>query len=348
VGAQVLGVGPRVEIPEGEGRVVVQPNFEIFALDPISDIDLSKLDQFADRISAERAIKYVLTRESVYRAQRNGWTAERILDTLRKMSTQPGEERSEAEPAISLPQNVERTLAEWQGLHERIIIRRKTSLLQAVDKETMDRVAEDPSIRPHLDSRPGETVAILSALPSQTDELVLALQKAGYPPARSRSPEDAVHPALTLDDDGRMHFVAPLPSIYLFERIAPFTSKDEQGRIFLTQSAVQGAIEQGLSVQEILTRLQQVHLGPLPRRVEIEVRAWGHYYGDAAMETVTLVQIQDEKTLNELLAEPELEGLLSAFQPSKSKVLAWVPAEHMESLREVLAKRGMRIKEKLT
>ena len=347
VGAQVLDVGPRVEIPEGEGRVVVQPNFEIFALDPISDLDLANLDQFADRISAERAIKYVLTRESVYRAQRNGWTAKRILDTLRKMSAQQGDDRSESDAPVSLPQNVERTLEEWQSLHERITIHRKASLLQAVDKQTMDRMAEDPSIHPHLGSRPGETVALLSALPSQTDELVQALQEAGYPPARTRSPEDADHPALTIDDDGRMHFVAPLPSIYLFERIAPFTAKDERDHIFLTQSAVQGAIEQGLSVQEILSRLQQVHLGPLPRWVEIKVRAWGHYYGNAAMETVTLVQIQDEKTLAELLAEPELQGLLSAFRPRNNKALAWVFVENADLLREILAERGMRVKEGL-
>ena len=51
--------------------------------------------------------------------------------------------------------------------------------------------------------------------------------------------------------------------------------------------------------------------------------------------------------MNELLAEPELEGLLNAFQPSKSKVLAWVSAENIDSLREVLAKRGMHIKERL-
>jgi hypothetical protein len=347
VGAQVLGVGPRVEIPEGEGRVVVQPNFEIFALDPISDMTLANLDRFADRISAERAIKYMLTRESVYRAQRNGWTAQRIVDTLRKMSAPPGEDRSSSDSPVSLPQNVERTLEEWQSLHERITIRRKASLLQAVDKQTMDRMAENPSVRPHLDSRPGETVALISAPPGKTDELIHALQEVGYPPARSRSPEDADHPALTIGDDGQMRFVTPLPSIYLFERIAPFTAKDEQGRIFLTQSAVQDAIEQGLGVLEILNRLQHVHLGPLPRWVEIKVRAWGHYYGNAAMETVTLVQIQDEETLNELLAEPELRGLLSTFKPSRRKALAWVPADKIDSLREILADRGMNLKEGL-
>ena len=98
VGEWVLGMGSELDIPEGEGKVVVQPNFEIFALDPISDLTLSKLDEFADRLSAERAIKYQLTRESVYRAQRNHWTAQQIIDDLQKMSVTP------------MPQNVTRTI----------------------------------------------------------------------------------------------------------------------------------------------------------------------------------------------------------------------------------------------
>jgi hypothetical protein len=82
VGAWVLGVGPQVDMPEEQGRVVVQPNFELFALDPISDFTLARLDEFAERVNAERAIKYRLTRESVYLAQKKGWTTARIIDVL--------------------------------------------------------------------------------------------------------------------------------------------------------------------------------------------------------------------------------------------------------------------------
>ena len=56
---------------------------------------------------------------------------------------------------------------------------------------------------------------------------------------------------------------------------------------------------------EILDLLRGLHLGPLPRWVEIKVRAWAQYYGKAAVQTITLVQIKDNETLQELLSEPD-------------------------------------------
>lgn len=335
VGAWVLGVGPEVDIPDTEGRVVVQPNFELFALDPISDLTLSRLDEFAERTRAERAIKYEITRTSVFRAQRHGWTADSIIDALRKMSDTP------------LPQNVVRTLHEWQELHERITIRRGAALLQAVDGDLLDRLVEDSSIRPHLATRPGETVAVISSRLGETEELVLALQAMGYPPARTRSPRDTARPSFTIDKAGQLHFSIALPSIYLYEQLALFTGQDEQGRYWLTQSAIQRALEQGMSVNDILSMLQALHLGPLPRWVEIKVRAWGHYYGSAALETVALVQIRDSETLRELLSEPEIGEILHVFAPDENKVLAVVDTEHLNALSELFAERGITLQDKL-
>jgi len=79
-----------------------------------------------------------------------------------------------------------------------------------------------------------------------------------------------------------------------------------------------------MSVSEILKRLRALHQGPLPRWVEIKVRAWGKYYGDAAIQTITLVQIKDHATLQELLAEPEVAGLLKSFDANKGRALAVV------------------------
>ena len=60
MGRWLLLDGPMPEIPEEGGRVVVQPNFRIFAFDPISDAVLARLDSFASRQNAERAIEYEL------------------------------------------------------------------------------------------------------------------------------------------------------------------------------------------------------------------------------------------------------------------------------------------------
>ena len=73
-------------------------------------------------------------------------------------------------------------------------------------------------------------------------------------------------------------------------------------------------------------RLRAVHRGPLSHAVEKQVRAWGHYYGDAAVQTVTLIQIKDSETLNELLAEPEVRAILRPFVPDPAQALALLDA----------------------
>src|SRR5678815_4724487 len=109
MGRWVLGLGPPPAIQAEGGRVIVQPNLHIVALDPVADATLVELDQFAERLSAERAVEYRLTRASVYAGQQAGWDVPRIKTYLR------GHTRAE------LPGNVERTLDEWQAQHERII-----------------------------------------------------------------------------------------------------------------------------------------------------------------------------------------------------------------------------------
>jgi hypothetical protein len=376
VGAWVLGVGPRVDIPEGEGRVIVQPNFEILALDPVSDRTLATLDEFTERISAERAIKYRLTRESVYRGQRRGWTTARIIQTLEDTQNRP------------LPQNVARTLSEWQVLHERITIHRRVNLLQAVDAALLGQLMGVEAIRTHVvvpkGPRPtagasppraengGQTpvpethaaATLIAPGLGRTEELVRALQRAGYPPARTwyrgvAAPRFTPVKGIEIDDDGRVRFAIALPSISVLERLAPFTSRDghsatdpsavldAHSQYTLTQPAVQGAIKQGMTVDEILHHLRTLHRGPLPRWVEIRVRAWGHHYGEASVQTVTLVQLRDDRTLDELLAEPEFEGILRRFTPDESKALALVSTSDLSRLYEFLAERGIEIDDQL-
>jgi len=336
MGAWVLGVGGKIDIPAGEGKVVVQPNYEIFALDPISDMALARLDEFADRISAERAMQYTLCRESVYRAQKRGWTAARIIDTLQKMSDHP------------LPQNITRTLQEWQTLHERITIHRQATLLHAVDAKLMDELTETLAVNSHITSRPGKTVAIVAPEQKAADMLLKALQELGQLPTRTRTAQDVLRPSLTIDQNGQLRFREALPSIYLFAQITPFTERDEQNHYLLTEAAVKHALEDSFTVDKILDLLRTLHIGPLPRWVEIKIRAWGNYYGNAAIQPLLLVQIRDEQTLKELMSEPELKGMLKPFKPTRKKALACVAPEHLASLREALAERGIEIAGTLT
>ena len=378
VGAWILGVGPAIDIPQQEGRVIVQPNFEIIALDPISDRTLATLDEFAERTSAERAIKYRLTRHSAYRAQRRGWTAARIIHTLSQMIQAPDPQaRDDPAPHPPLPQNVVRTLEEWQHLHERITIHRQATLLQAADAHLLDQLLQDPAIRarvvhpqePASAPRSGHrTCALITPGLNAVEALAAALQDAGYPPARTRAHQRGISATFTparcieIAEDGQVLFTIALPSIYLLEQLAPFTAREGPtgqteglssspsglpARFFLTRSAIEGAIAQGMSVDQILERLRALHHGPLLRRIEIQVRAWGHYYGGAQMQTITLLQLRDEQTLRELLSELELADILHPFAPSAQQALAMVPTAELPRLQALLAERGIDVRDQL-
>jgi Helicase conserved C-terminal domain len=378
IGAWVLSVGPAVEIPQQEGRVIVQPNFEIIALDPISDRTLATLDEFAERTSAERAIKYRLTRHSVYRAQRRGWSTARIIQTLNQMIQDPDPQaRDDPATRLQLSQNVVRTLEEWQRLHERITIHRQTTLLQAANAGLLDQLLQDPKIRarvaypqePPPAQRPEHrTCAFITPGLNAGEALAAALQDAGYPAARTR-----VHPhgipasfsparCIEIADDGQVLFTIALPSMVLLEQLAPFTTREGPtgpteglsspssglpARFSLTRSAIEGAIAKGMTIDQILQRLRALHHGPLPRRVEIQVRAWGRYYGDAQMQTLTLLQLRDGQTLRELLSEPELAELLRPFTPNAHQALAMVPSAELPRLQALLAERGIDVRGQL-
>lgn len=59
--------------------VVVQPNFQIFALPPTGEDVLFRLDQFAERARVDRAVEYRLTHASVDRAQQHDLSTAQII-----------------------------------------------------------------------------------------------------------------------------------------------------------------------------------------------------------------------------------------------------------------------------
>ena len=329
IGAWLLGLGDAPDIPAAEGRVVVQPNFRIFALDPISDHVLATLDQFAERVSAERAIEYNLTRESVYAAQQRGWTARRVAEYLDKISDTP------------LPQNVVRTLEEWEVLHRRIVIHRRTALAQTATPEVMARLLAEETSAAVLGRRLTPTLALIKSGKDVMPRLVQHLQKQGLPPARTVHPGDARRPSLTLAGDGRLVFAHKVPSIFLFTTLGRFTELGDDGIWRLTPGSVGRAQAGGLGVDDILKELTDLHRGALPAWVVKAVKAWGKYYGDARLEMLTLIQFRDAAALRELLDDPELSPYLQPFIADRG--LARVDAAHLDEVRRLLAERGVAI-----
>lgn len=312
-------------VPEETGRVVVQPNFHIFAFDPISDAVLARLDTFAVRLNAERAIEYVVGRESIYRAQLAGQTTGEIQGWLEQTT------------GAALPQNVARSLAEWQSDFERIVIRGRVGWLETTPEQA-DALLDNPTLRPAIVKRISPTGLLVRA--SRMDTLEQALLAAGELPARSADPANAHRDSITLAADGRIDFVHRSPSIYAYGRLQAISEQTTEGwRV--TRGSVSRARQAGMDPAAMIAALEVMAVGGVPAALQQQIKAWASYYGAASLQTVTIVQFKSQETLEELLADPAMARVLKAWPPQARLGMARVTTQDVAAVRALLAERGV-------
>jgi hypothetical protein len=325
MGAWLLGVGAPVTIAEEGGRVVVQPNFQIVAMEPIAEGVLMTLDEFAQFEGGDHALTYRLTRESVYRGQRADWDVARIIAYL------------EAATHAALPQNVRRSLEEWQAVHERMTFRRGVTLLQAEDAAALDALFAHSALAPKLGRRVGEQVALPEA---SAPALADALRENAWLPVVTRRDQFNAPASAVADEEGNVTFAQRAPSVYAYEGIEPFAEILDPRHARITRERAGAAAQQGLSVPTMIARLRSVHRGEPPPKLLTRLKAWGKYFGDAKLGTLTLVEFRDEAARNELLADPELKPYLTRFDAG-ARPLALVRADALERVQALLAERGV-------
>lgn len=330
MGRWLLLNGPAPEIPEESGRVVVQPNFRIFAFDPISDAVLARLDSFASRQNAERAIEYELTRETLYRAQLAGQSAASIQAWLEEVTGAP------------LPQNVARSLEEWQAAFERITVRSRVGWLEAATPELVDALLRDRSwSKTAIIKRATPTGLIVRA--DRIDELEQALLAAGELPMRNSDPETSRQASITVDEAGQIGFLHSTPSLYVYGYLRAFCEQSGSGWQITARSVAQAAAA-GLDAAAILDHLAAMAVGGVPAALQARIKAWSQHYGAALVQTLTLVQFRDQDVLDELRADPLLAGYLTVFKPEDKLGLAVVAPEDLAAVTALLVERGVDVR----
>lgn len=330
MGRWLLANGPMPQISTESGRVIVQPNFDVFALDPVSDVVLAALDQFCNRLSAERAVHYQLTRQSVYRGSRRGWAIPRIIEFLNTTSSN------------SLPQNVERDLREWATAMERVVVHAHVALLQAAEPSLLDDALRNEQIASAVTSRPAADLVLLKFGAASVDAVHQALLQDGQLATRTRSEVATPQPSLTVAPDGTIAFQRRLPSIHQIAQIEPFCEQNDAGIWQVTANAVRHAIDNGWTATSILDVLQVLCIGPLPPRLDLQIKAWAGHFGKARLQTLTLIQFDANKILDELLEDPEISPMLTRFVTADpSRALAVVEANQAERLHAALLERGV-------
>jgi hypothetical protein len=316
------------------GRLVVQPSFQLIAVGPVSLALLATLDLFAERQRADQgAFEYRLSRESVYRAQQLGMSAGEVIRFL--------EQTAHAE----LPQNVRRSLEEWAAHHERIVFRTGVSLLQAADASLLDRLMQDPRTGSFVARAVSPEVAIIAR--RGQGKLVSALVEQGLFPAVSGAQPQSADKSVVVQEDGTIRAIHAVPSLHLRGRISRLAEETgAEGEWRLTPASIGRAGGSKTRVLGILEELGKLHRGTeLPEELVEQIKAWGGYYGDAAAQTLTLIEFRDQSALDELMQRSDLTYL--TLFPAGNRALAVVPRDKLAQVKEVLAGLGVRVREGL-
>ena len=336
LGAYVFGQTsqpPADELSLSSGRLVVQPNFQIFALEPMAEQTLATLDRFADRIKADRVFEYHLTRDSVYRASQNGMSVQAIIAFLSQAATTP------------LPQNVQRTLTEWALSFERIILRKHVSLLHTRDAPLLDELFTTADTGHLFQSRPLPYVAIARNSPDAREQIMQALLARGqlpavtHPPQQAQPSDEALH-ALRLDEDGRVSLLHTLPNIFLLQALEQHVERRADG-LYLTEAVVKADRANGESVEQIIARWERWHHGPMPAKLLTQIKRWGQFYGSAQVQQLTLIKMPSEELLQQVMSEPQIGAYLSPFAGDAATAI--VAAGKLEAVQQWLSERGVPI-----
>ena len=237
----------------------------------------------------------------------------------------------------SLPQNIARSLAEWQGDFERIKIRPRAGWLQTADPALLDALLADPAVGSAALKR--NTATGLMFCPEKAGEIEQALLRAGELPLRAVGAAESRRASIAIDASGRISFVHAAPSIYTYGFLHPFADQDALGwRI--TAESIHRAVRSGLDAAGVLGELTVLALAASRSRWSAASKPGLATFGSASARTLTLVQFRDDAVLQEMLADPEIGPSLLPFKPDAHLGLAIASPTSLARLAGLLAERA--------
>lgn len=108
-------------------EVIIQPTMEILVPGDFDTVDLLNMGEIADLVQADVMSIYRVTRESVFRALQEGWTTEKIMGFLERISRH------------TLPDNVRVNISGWARLHSEAHVIKGTFLVLSGEKTSVPR-----------------------------------------------------------------------------------------------------------------------------------------------------------------------------------------------------------------
>ena len=327
-GAWLLNLAPAPAFAERGGRVLVQPNFTVLAMEPVSDAVLADIESFADYQSGDRAMNYTLTRQSVYRGQRAGWGANRIVAFL------------ESHQGAPIPNNIKRSLEEWQQQHLRVTFVKNATLLQYADAATRQTAQEA------LDAAALEILSDtfdMAQPGTRASGLLQNLRAGGWSPLVTNPAQEPPEPLMRLSEDGAVALRHAVPDVIALNRVLPLTEQTPAG-LRVSAKSVRAALANGQLVDEMIVTLGQLAEGGLPARLSANIHTWAAFYGSVALRPIMLLALPNAEVLASAIKDSDLGKYLSPIEQS-GKALALVEPQHADVVRELLEDRGIFIQQ---
>lgn len=336
--ALVMGDEPITQKETAWGRLIVQPNFELIVLAPVSEALLMNLDRFAERVSLELIAQYRLTKASVTRAIQMGMHAEDIQHLL--------EGATEGE----LPQNICYSLVEWERQARRIEMWQHATLLEVDAAALLDTLFADEEARPMLRRRIAPLLAEVATrhLPKLQE---LLWRQNQLPSLTSAPTQDTMvengrlvvrEPQWRLQEDGMLRPLYTVLDLYMVAELTQFSELDEaSGWRKITPTALRGAIESGKTLEQMISFLQYYCEGGIPTSFLIRLKLWGGGYNEQQsihVEQKPLLRLH-ASILQDIQADEELRPLLGSEVEQKSRLIR-VDAEHLDRVIALLRERG--------
>ena len=322
------------------GRLIVQPNFELVALAPVSEALLIQLDRFAERIGLEHIAQYRITKASITRAIQMGMHGEDMLRILEGASD-GGE----------IPQNVRYSLDEWERQARRIEMWQSAAILEVDDEALLDALFTDEQTRVMFVRRLSPTLA--EVVPQMLSALQETLWQRDYLPALTPAPAGAQFVAPTvagepqwrLREDGLLQPIYAVTDLYLAAEVEQFSEPDEAtGWRKVTPAVIERASQQGIALDTILSFLHHYCAGGIPTSFLIRLKLWGSGYSEQAtirVEQSPLLYLS-EQVLHDVQRDPAIQSLLGSVVPLQGRLVR-VSTEHIAQVIELLRERGFEV-----
>jgi Helicase conserved C-terminal domain len=328
-------------LEEQPGRLIVQPNFEVIALAPVSEVLLMLLDRFAERVSLDLVAHYKISKASITRAIQRGL---RVEDIVRQLEQATGSE---------LPQNVRYSLAEWERQARRIEIWQNKTLLEVDDELLLDKLLADEHYRtffgrrlaPRLIEVLTNHLASVQTLFWQQNDLpaLTVVTSTSVQSEDQQLPQR--EPQWQLHENGLLQPLYPVLDLYQATEAQRFCEVDEETSWYkLTSISIRKALKQGFELDAIVRFLRDSCVEGIPGSLLIRLKLWGGGYGsqnDLHIEHTPLLRLPTD-IFQDLLTDEIVRPLLGDEVEQSYRLIRIDPA-NLERVLALLRERGFQV-----